>query len=61
MRRCFSRRAPQIESFFESRESANHWGFKPLKSYGDVQLDIEDFNGGWGWPEYDDLGKKNLA
>lgn len=35
--------------------------FKPLKSYGDVQLDIEDFNGGWGWPEYDDLGKTNLA
>jgi len=35
--------------------------FKPLKSYGDVQLDIEDFNGGWGWPEYDGLGKTNLA
>jgi hypothetical protein len=35
--------------------------FKPFKSYGDVQLDIEDFNGGWGWPEYDDLGKTNLA
>ncbi len=35
--------------------------FKPFKSYGDVQLDIEDFNGGWGWPEYDDLGKTNLG
>ena len=35
--------------------------FTPLKPYGDVQLDIEDFNGGWGWPEYDDLGKTNLA
>lgn len=35
--------------------------FTPLKTFGDVQLDIEDFNGGWGWPEYDDLGKTNLA
>ncbi len=35
--------------------------FAPLKNLGDVQLDIEDFNGGWGWPEYDDLGKTNLA
>jgi hypothetical protein len=26
-RRCISRRAPQIESFFESRESPKHWGF----------------------------------
>ncbi len=35
--------------------------FTPLKSHGDVQLDIEDFNGGWAWPEVDDLGKTNLA
>jgi hypothetical protein len=35
--------------------------FTPLKIFGDVQLDIEDFNGGWAWPEYDDLGKTNLA
>jgi hypothetical protein len=35
--------------------------FAPLKKFGSVQLDIEDFNGGWGWPEYDDLGKTNLA
>jgi hypothetical protein len=24
---CISRRAPQIESFIESRESPKHWGF----------------------------------
>jgi hypothetical protein len=35
--------------------------FTPLKAFGDVQLDIEDFKGGWGWPEYDNLGKTNLA
>lgn len=34
--------------------------FAPLKTYGDVQFDIEDFYGGWGWPDYDDLGKTNL-
>jgi hypothetical protein len=28
MRRCISRRAAQIESFFESRESPKHWGFE---------------------------------
>ena len=27
LRRCISRRADQIESFFESRESLKHWGF----------------------------------
>ena len=27
LRRCISRRAPKIESFFESRESPKHWGF----------------------------------
>jgi hypothetical protein len=27
LRRCISRRAPKIESFFESRESSKHWGF----------------------------------
>jgi hypothetical protein len=32
-----------------------------LASHGSVQLDIEDFNGGWGWPEYDELGKTNLV
>jgi hypothetical protein len=26
LRRCISRRAAQIESFFESRESSKHWG-----------------------------------
>lgn len=35
--------------------------FSPLKQFGAVQLDIEDFNGGWGWPEFDELGKTNLA
>ena len=30
LRRCISRRAAQIESFFESRESSNHWGFECL-------------------------------
>ncbi|MEL6896054.1 MAG: hypothetical protein AAFP90_08125 [Planctomycetota bacterium] len=34
--------------------------FAPLKTNGDIQLDIEDFNGGWAWPNYDDLGKINL-
>jgi hypothetical protein len=28
MRRCISRRAPKIESFFESRDSSKHWGFE---------------------------------
>ena len=28
MRRCISRRAAQIASFFESRESPKHWGFE---------------------------------
>jgi hypothetical protein len=28
LRRWFSRRAAQIESFFESRESPKHWGFE---------------------------------
>jgi hypothetical protein len=27
LRRCISRRAPQIESFFASRQSPKHWGF----------------------------------
>ena len=35
--------------------------FADLGKPGTIQLDIEDFNGGWGWPEYDDLGKTNLA
>ena len=35
--------------------------FKDLSRFGNVQLDIEDFNGGWAWPEYDELGKSNLA
>ena len=35
--------------------------FTPLNTFGAVQLDIEDFNGGWGWPVYDELGKTNLA
>jgi len=28
LRRCISRRAAKIESFFESRESSKHWGFE---------------------------------
>lgn len=28
---------------------------------GKVQLDIEDFNGAWGWPAYEKLGKTNLV
>ena len=35
--------------------------FTSLEKFGAVQLDIEDFNGGWGWPEYDELGKVNLV
>lgn len=35
--------------------------FSQLERFGPVQLDIEDFNGGWAWPEYDDLGTSNLA
>jgi hypothetical protein len=31
LRRCISRRAAQIESFFESRESLKHWGFAYLR------------------------------
>jgi hypothetical protein len=27
LRRCISRRAPKIESFFASRDSLKHWGF----------------------------------
>ena len=44
------------------RKSAKVDGvFSQLEHFGPVQLDIEDFNGGWGWPEYDDLGKTKLA
>ena len=25
------------------------------------QLDIEEFNGHWAWPDYDELGKSNLS
>jgi hypothetical protein len=28
LRHCISRRAAQIELFFESRESSKHWGFE---------------------------------
>jgi hypothetical protein len=35
--------------------------FQELSQFGAVQIDIEDFNGGWAWPEYDQLGKSNLA
>ena len=35
--------------------------FAPLKKHGAIQLDIEDFNGGWAWPEFDDLGQTNLV
>jgi hypothetical protein len=38
LRRCFSRRAPQIESFFASRESSKHWAFAcPLMTLGSQQ------------------------
>ncbi len=35
--------------------------FSKLKQGGELQLDFEDFNGEWGWPEFDELGKTNLA
>jgi hypothetical protein len=35
--------------------------FSALGPPGSIQLDIEDFNGGWAWPEFDQLGKTNLA
>ena len=35
--------------------------FVALSKFGAVQLDVEEFNGGWAWPEYDELGKTNLA
>ena len=35
--------------------------FAPLTAQGQVQLDIEDFYGGWGWPKYEELGVTNLA
>ncbi len=35
--------------------------FAPLAGLGPIQLDIEDFNGGWAWPEHDDLGEVNLV
>jgi hypothetical protein len=40
LRRCISRRAAQIESFFESRESLKHWGLAcsgliPIHAGGD--------------------------
>jgi hypothetical protein len=35
--------------------------FLALGPPGSVQLDIEDFDGEWGWPKYEDLGKTNLA
>jgi len=38
LRRCISRRAAQIESFFESRESPKHWG---LQVPDTIQLRIE--------------------
>ena len=34
--------------------------FKDLPKAKTFQLDIEEFDSMWGWPEYDDLGKKNL-
>jgi hypothetical protein len=35
--------------------------FVALSKFGAVQLDVEEFNGGWAWPEYDELGKTNWA
>ncbi|QDU40319.1 hypothetical protein Mal4_46750 [Maioricimonas rarisocia] len=35
--------------------------FAALGEPGTIQLDIEDFNGGWAWPEFDELGRTNLA
>lgn len=34
--------------------------FDPLPKSDGCQLDIEDFNGRWVWPEFYDLGKLNL-
>ena len=33
LRRCISRRAPKVESFFESRESTNHWDSRCPNGY----------------------------
>jgi hypothetical protein len=38
LRRCISRRAPKFESFFESRESSNHWGH-PYRAAVSLKLD----------------------
>jgi hypothetical protein len=35
--------------------------FAELGEPGTIQLDIEDFNGEWGWPAYEELGVTNLA
>ena len=40
---------------------ANHQGlFRKLPTRDTCQIDIEEFNGNWAWPEYDGLGKVNL-
>lgn len=35
--------------------------FDSLGPCGTIQLDIEEFNGSWAWPDYDDLGVTNIA
>ena len=35
--------------------------FAKLGPPGSVQLDIEDFDGEWAWPTFEELGKTNLA
>jgi hypothetical protein len=34
--------------------------FAPLPKRPGCQLDIEEFNGSWAWPDYEKLGKVNL-
>lgn len=35
--------------------------FSALGPPGSIQLDIEDFDGAWAWPKFEELGKANLA
>lgn len=34
--------------------------FDEVPKHEKCQLDIEDFNGSWAWPKYEDLGRNNL-
>lgn len=35
--------------------------FDHLPKQNECQIDIEEFNGHWAWPEYEQLGKSNLV